>query len=119
MADATTTVASLREAMRQFVAEREWEQFHSPKNLVMALAAEAAELLEHFLWVDNAESKRMVQDPEKRRAVADEMADVAGCLLSLSNALNLDLSDAINNKMARNENKYPAEQYRGRSTLER
>jgi NTP pyrophosphatase (non-canonical NTP hydrolase) len=105
--------------MRQFVADREWEQFHSPKNLVMALAAEAAELLEHFLWVDNAESKRMVQDPEKRRAVADEMADVAGCLLSLSNALNLDLSDAINDKMARNENKYPAEQYRGRSTLER
>lgn len=114
MPDATTTMGDLREAMRQFVAEREWEQFHSPKNLVMALAAEAAELLEHFLWVDNAESQRVVQDAEKRRAVADEMADVAGCLFALSNALNLDLSDAINDKMARNKMKYPVEQYRGK-----
>ena len=114
MPDATTTVAELREAMRQFVTEREWEQFHSPKNLVMALAAEAAELLEHFLWVDNAESQRLVQDPEKRRAVADEMADVAGCLMALSNALNLDLSEAIHDKMARNKSKYPVDQYRGK-----
>src|SRR5438874_1899985 len=114
MPDATTTVAELREAMRQFVTEREWGQFHSPKNLVMALAAEAAELLEHFLWVDNAESQRLMQDPEKRRAVADEMADVAGCLMALSNALNLDLSDAIRDKMARNKVKYPVEQYRGK-----
>ncbi|MFL5240911.1 MAG: nucleotide pyrophosphohydrolase [Gemmataceae bacterium] len=118
MADATTTVASLRDAMRQFVAERQWERFHSPKNLVMALAAEAAELLEHFLWVDNAESERMVQEPAKRRAVADEMADVAGCLFSLCNALDLDLSDAINDKMARNKDKYPVEQYRGRASLD-
>jgi dCTP diphosphatase len=114
MPDATTTVAELREAMRQFVTEREWEPFHSPKNLVMALAAEAAELLEHFLWVENAESQRLVQDPEKRRAVADEMADVAGCLMALSNALNLDLSDAIRDKMARNKVKYPVDQYRGK-----
>jgi NTP pyrophosphatase (non-canonical NTP hydrolase) len=114
MPDATTTVAELREAMRQFVTEREWEQFHSPKNLVMALAAEAAELLEHFLWVDNAESQRLMQDPEKRRAVADEMADVAGCLMALSNALDLDLTDAIRDKIARNKVKYPVEQYRGK-----
>jgi dCTP diphosphatase len=114
MPDSTTTVSALREAMRQFVAEREWEQFHSPKNLVMALAAEAAELLEHFLWVDNAESQRIVLDNEKRRAVADEMADVAGCLFSLANALNLDLSDAIRDKMARNKMKYPVELYRGK-----
>jgi NTP pyrophosphatase (non-canonical NTP hydrolase) len=97
--------------MRQFVTEREWEQFHSPKNLVMALAAE---LLEHFLWVDNAESQRLMQDPKKRRAVADEMADVAGCLMALSNALNLDLSDAIRDKMARNKIKYPVDEYRGK-----
>jgi dCTP diphosphatase len=114
MPDATTTVAELREAMRRFVAEREWERFHSPKNLVMALAAEAAELLEHFLWVDNDESRQAVQDPAKRKEVADEMADVACCLFALSNELGLDLSDAIADKMTRNVAKYPVEQYRGK-----
>jgi NTP pyrophosphatase (non-canonical NTP hydrolase) len=114
MPDATTTVATLKNAMRQYVAEREWERFHSPKNLVMALAAEAAELLEHFLWVDNDESRKKAQNPAKRQAIADEMADIAGCLFALSNTLDLDLSDAINDKMARNAVKYPAEQYRGK-----
>jgi NTP pyrophosphatase (non-canonical NTP hydrolase) len=114
MPDASTTLATLRDAMRRYIAEREWERFHSPKNLVMALAAEAAELLEHFLWVDNDESHKLAQNPAKRQAIADEMADVAGCLFALSNALDLDLSDAINNKMARNAVKYPAKQYRGK-----
>src|SRR6266567_7776369 len=107
MPDATTTLATLKDAMRRFVHEREWEPFHSPKNLVMALAAEAGELLEHFLWVDNDASRKMVEAPAKRQAIADEMADVAGCLFALSNALGIDLSDAINDKMARNAVKYP------------
>jgi dCTP diphosphatase len=114
MPDATTTLATLRDAMRRYVAEREWERFHSPKNLVMALAAEAAELLEHFLWVDNDESRTLAANPAKRQAIADELADVAGCLFALSNALDLDLSDAINDKMLRNAVKYPVEQYRGK-----
>lgn len=114
MADAATTVAALREGMQRFVAERDWEQFHSPKNLVMALAAEAAELLEHFLWVDNEEARRVATQPEKKRAIADEMADVAGCLFALANTLDIDLSEAIADKMARNQKKYPAEQYRGK-----
>jgi dCTP diphosphatase len=114
MADAGTTLETLKSGMRRFVEEREWEKFHSPKNLVMALAAEAAELLEHFLWVDNEESKKLVQNPAKRQAVADEIADVAGCLFALSNALDLDLSDAINDKMARNAIKYPVAKYRGK-----
>jgi NTP pyrophosphatase (non-canonical NTP hydrolase) len=114
MPDATTTLADLKEAHRRFVAEREWEPFHSPKNLVMALAAEAAELLEHFLWVDNAAARQLVQEPAKRKAVADELADVTGCLLALCNELDIDLSDAVADKMARNAVKYPAEQYRGK-----
>jgi dCTP diphosphatase len=114
MPDATTTLADVKEAQRRFVAEREWEQFHSPKNLVMALAAEAAELLEHFLWVDDDASRKSVQDPAKRKAVADELADVAGCLLALCNELGIDLSDAIADKMARNAEKYPVEKYRGK-----
>jgi dCTP diphosphatase len=114
MADATTTLAELKDAQRRFVVEREWELFHSPKNLVMALAAEAAELLEHFLWVDNDASRKSVQDPAKRKAVADELADVAGCLFALCNELDIDLSDAIADKMARNAVKYPVEQFRRR-----
>ena len=77
MPDLTTTVAALREAMRRFVAERDWEQLHSPKNLAMGLSVEAAELMEHFLWVDNAESRRLADDPARLGEVADEMADVA------------------------------------------
>jgi NTP pyrophosphatase (non-canonical NTP hydrolase) len=108
MADATTTLATLKEAMRAFVAERSWEPYHSPKNLVMGLAVETAELMEHFLWLDAEQSRALARDPEQRAAVADELADVACHLLNLSNVLGIDLSDAITAKMARNALKYPA-----------
>jgi dCTP diphosphatase len=114
MADASTTVAVLREAVQRFAAERAWEPFHSPKNLSMALAAEAAELMEHFLWVDSEASRAIVNDPAGLAAVADEVADVAILVLNLSNVLGLDLSTAIASKMARNAEKYPLEKYRGR-----
>jgi dCTP diphosphatase len=81
MPDDTITVSVLREAMRRFVAERNWEPFHSPKNLSMGAAVEAAELMEHFLWVDNEASRHVVQDAKKREQIADEMADVL-CMLS-------------------------------------
>ena len=114
MPDSTTTVADLKDAWRRFVAERDWEQFHSPKNLAMGMAVEVAELMEHFLWIDNDASRQLVRDPAKLQQVADEMADVAGFLLALSNELGLDLSDAIRAKMARNALKYPVETSRGR-----
>jgi NTP pyrophosphatase (non-canonical NTP hydrolase) len=114
MADAVATVAELKDAIRQFVAEREWEPFHSPKNLSMSLAVEAAELMEHFLWVDSEASRRLVEDPAKRGEVADEVADVGCLLLNFSIVLGLDLSEAIRNKMAMNALKYPVEKYRGR-----
>jgi dCTP diphosphatase len=114
MPDSTTTVADLREAMARFVAEREWQQFHTPKNLAMALAAEAAELMEHFLWIDNEESRAVVRDRAQLEQVADEIADVAGVVFALCNALDLDLSDVVARKMARNVHKYPVEKCRGR-----
>jgi NTP pyrophosphatase (non-canonical NTP hydrolase) len=114
MPDATTTLAVLKDAMRQFVAERSWERFHSPKNLSMGVAIEAAELMEHFQWVDVEASLQVGQDPARREAIADEMADVACYLLALSNTLGIDLSEAILAKLAKNAIKYPAEQYRGR-----
>ncbi len=118
MPDATTPVSDLRDLMRRFVADRDWQQFHSPKNLAMALCAEAAELLEHFLWIDNDESRRQMLDPKRRGPVCDEIADVLGILLALCNALDLDLSDAFQDKMAKNVLKYPVEKIRGRYRLE-
>src|SRR5262249_61984266 len=107
MPDTTTTLAALKEAMARFVAEREWQPFHSPKNLVMGLSVEAAELMEHFLWIDNEASRQVVADGARREAVADEMADVACYLLALSNTLGIDLSDAIGAKLAKNAVRYP------------
>ena len=118
MPDSTTTVAALRESMARFVTEREWEQFHSPKNLAMALAAEAAELMEHFLWIDNDASRQLVRDPALRGPIADEIADVAGVVFALCNALGFDLSDIVADKMARNVHKYPVEKCRGRYRVE-
>ena len=118
MPDASTTVSELRQAMAQFVAERDWEQFHSPKNLVMGLAVEAAELMEHFLWIDNESSRQVGNEPARLAEVADEMADVACYLLALSNTLGIDLSDAIAGKLVKNARKYPVERVRGRFKVE-
>jgi NTP pyrophosphatase (non-canonical NTP hydrolase) len=114
MADATTTVADLKEAMRQFVAERDWEQFHSPKNLAMGLAVEAAELMEHFLWMDNQDSRQVVHGQPLRTMIGEEIADVACYLLALANVMGLDLSATIEDKLKKNAVKYPADKYRGR-----
>lgn len=118
MPDSTTTVAELREAMSRFVAERKWEPFHSPKNLSMGAAVEAAELMEHFLWVDNDGSRQLIREATKMGEIADEMADVACYLLALCNTLNIDLSEAVLAKLAKNALKYPAEKYRGRYRLD-
>ena len=85
MPDNTTPVAALKEAMARFVAEREWEQFHSPKNLTMALAVEAAELMEHFQWLTTEASRDLPNDPAKLAEVADELADVIGYSFALAN----------------------------------
>jgi NTP pyrophosphatase (non-canonical NTP hydrolase) len=116
--DSKTTIAELREGMARFVRAREWEQYHSPKNLVMALSAEAAELMEHFLWIDNETSRGVVNDPAKLAEVADEIADVAGVIFALCNCLGLDLATIVRDKMARNELKYPVEKVRGKYRIE-
>ncbi len=113
-ADATTTVAELRKLVADFVAERDWSQFHSPKNVSMALAIEAAELMEHFQWLTTDASRRLVDDPAKLAAIGEEIADVIGYLFALANELGIDLSSAIRAKMVKNAVKYPAEQFRGR-----
>ena len=115
MADADATIASLRQAMQAFVDERDWRKFHTPKNLAMSLAIEAAEVMEHFQWLDVGESIEYVRDPVRRAEVADEIADVCCYLLSLVNALDIDLSDAVLGKLVKNAQKYPADKFHGRS----
>jgi NTP pyrophosphatase (non-canonical NTP hydrolase) len=112
--DATTTVAELRQLVADFVAERDWSQFHSPKNVSMALAIEAAELMEHFQWITTEASRRIADDPAKLAAVAEEIADVVGYSMALANELGIDLSSTIRAKMIKNAQKYPADQFRGR-----
>jgi NTP pyrophosphatase (non-canonical NTP hydrolase) len=112
--DAETTVAELRELVADFVAERDWSQFHSPKNVSMALAIEAAELMEHFQWLSTEASRRLADDPEKLAEVGEELADVVGYSFALANELGIDLSRAVRAKMIKNAQKYPADQYRGR-----
>jgi NTP pyrophosphatase (non-canonical NTP hydrolase) len=114
MPDAQTTIADLRAQVKAFVAERDWAQFHSPKNLSMAVAIEAAELMEHFQWLTIEESEDLVEEGTIRGQVVDELADVLIYCLSLANALDVDLSEAIVRKLAYNARKYPADEYRGR-----
>lgn len=114
MSDRSTTLADLRDVVRRFVDERDWRQFHSPKNLSMSLAIEAAELMEHFQWIDAAESRRVADDPAKLAEVREEIADVLCYLLALANELDVDLAAAVRDKMMKNAAKYPAELSRGR-----
>ncbi|MCL7455456.1 MAG: nucleotide pyrophosphohydrolase [Anaerolineae bacterium] len=112
--DARTTISALREAVAAFVDARDWQPFHSPKNLSMSIAIEAAELMERFQWLTTEEARATTQDPAERAAVADELADIVIYCLSLSNALDLDLSSAVLGKLQTNEHRYPADEFRGR-----
>lgn len=115
LTDSVTTIQQVKERVRAFAREREWEQFHSPKNLSMALAAEAAELMEHFLWCSSADSTAVVAEPAKRRNIADELADIVIYAAEFANVTGLDLAAAIEAKMTANAAKYPVEKARGRS----
>ena len=101
----------LRVRLREFAAEREWQRFHSPKNLAMALVAEGGELLEVFQWLTEAESR--APSPAERAAAAEEMADVLLYLIRLADELGIDLADAARRKLAINADKYPADKARG------
>lgn len=115
LTDSATTVAEIKTRVLAFVRERDWEQFHSPKNLSMALAAETGELMEHFLWATNEQSRAIATEPAKRSKIADELADVVIYALEFANITGLDVAAAVEAKMAANAKKYPVEKARGRS----
>ncbi|HEY7985294.1 MAG TPA: nucleotide pyrophosphohydrolase [Methylophilaceae bacterium] len=105
------SLEALRERLRNFVQEREWDQFHSPKNLAMAMIVEAAELVEHFQWMTEQESKSL--SPEKRVEVEHEIADTFVYLLRIAEVLGVDIIQAANRKIDLNALKYPVEKARG------
>ena|SRR5271165_5528495 len=116
MSDAQATSDSdalqkLRIALRNFAAERDWDQFHSPKNLAIALNVEAAELLEHFQWLSDADSNDL--PPGTHARVREELADVLLYLVRLADKLNIDLASAAAEKIQINSAKYPVEKARG------
>jgi len=104
------SLEELRQQLRRFAQARDWEQFHTPKNLSMALIAEAAELIEHFQWLTAKESEAL--PPARREAVAQEMADVLIYLVRMADRLGVDLIAAAARKMAANEERYPASKVR-------
>lgn len=113
VSDSSTTVSQLRELVARFVSERDWAKFHDPKNLSMAIAIEAAELMEHFQWARSDDLAALAADDSLRGEIRDELADVLCFALALANALSIDVADAVTDKMRKNAQKYPAEQYRG------
>ena len=115
MPDHTVTLASLKERIMAFAHEREWEQFHSPKNLSMALAAEAGELMEHFLWMESADSHDLRAKAGRLEKIEEEISDVVIFALQFANVAGIDLAEAIDRKLAINAAKYPVEKARGRS----
>ena len=115
LSDASTSVAELKSRILAFARERDWEQFHAPKNLSMALAAEAGELMEHFLWATPEASADLAHQPAKRAAIESELADVVIYALEFANITGIDVAGAIERKMAANAARYPVEKARGRS----
>lgn len=115
LTDATTTFAELKSRVLAFAQERDWEQFHAPKNLSMALAAEAGELMEHFLWATPDASRMIAHEPTMRKKIEEELADVIIYALEFANMTQIDVAAVIEAKMAANAKKYPVEKARGRS----
>lgn len=104
---------AIQERLRTFVRERDWEKFHTPKNLAMALSGEVGELVELFQWLTPEESSNVLQDPPKAQQVKHELADVFVYLLRLADVLGVSLEEAVKEKLTVNETKYPAHLARG------
>lgn len=115
MNDRETSLQEIKDRVLQFARERDWEQFHSPKNLSMAIAAESGELLEHFLWGESEASREVTHDAQKIAKIREELADIVIYAIEFANMTDTDLSDAIEKKMLHNAAKYPVDKSKGRS----
>ena len=114
MNDNNTVINDLKKTVKNFVEEREWRQFHTPKNLSMSVAIESAELMELFQWLSKKESIKAMSSGKLRKNAIDEVADVFIYLIAFCNANNIDIKQAIDQKMKKNKKKYPANVFKGR-----
>jgi len=111
--DDKTSVSTLKQKVARFRDDRDWLKFHNPKDLSMALSIESSELQELFLWKDHESVRKIQRDEELLRRMTEEIADISIYLLSLSNVLGIDLSDAVTQKLAQNTQKYPVDKSKG------
>jgi len=116
MNDADTTLGDLRDMVREFRDRREWAGFHTPKNLSMAIAIEAAELMEEFQWLSADEAWGLRDNARRLTAIGEELADVVIYALSFANSLDLDVTTMVLDKLSKNAEKYPEGDYRGKSS---
>tara|TARA_B100001142_G_scaffold315168_1_gene353465 strand:+ start:2172 stop:2519 length:348 start_codon:yes stop_codon:yes gene_type:complete len=114
MSDKQTTIQEIRSLIDSFADERDWQQFHSPKNLSMSISIEAAELMELFQWLSLEEAKKVMESGKSRENAIDEIADVLIYAFAFCIRNNIDISDAIRQKMKKNIKKYPKDRYKGR-----
>lgn len=115
MADNDSSILDVREKVANFVEERDWEKFHTPKNLSMSIAIEAAELMEIFQWMKDDEANDILANPSTLQRIREELADILIYSISLSNTLKLDISEAISEKLGKNSQKYPIQKAKGLS----
>lgn len=111
--DQSTTIAALKERVKQFVDDRDWAKYHNPKDVAVSITIEAAELVEIFQWVKDSEQDKVTGDSAKMRKLKDELADVLIYCVSLANVLDIDIGQAVFQKIAKNEGKYPVERIKG------
>ena len=111
--DENTTIEDLKLIVKEFVQKRDWQKFHTPRNLVESISIESAELLEIFQWSSVEYGSLIEYDNTIKERVREELADVLIYLISLSNTLEIDIAEAINDKMKKNEKKYPIDEFRG------
>ena len=113
MMDKKNTIDTLKNFVENFVKERDWSQFHSPKNISMALAIEASELMDIFKWDTEKDSKVKMSEDKSRQEAIDELADIIIYAIAFANRNNIDISSAIEQKMEKNEKKYPVDKFKG------
>lgn len=113
MTDSNTTIAKLKEIIKQYCEERDWDQYHNPKELAIGVITEAAELLEPFRFKSEEEMKVLLKNPETRNEISEEMADVLYFILRMAQMYGIDLSTAFERKMEQNRRKYPIDRARG------
>ena len=114
MSDKKITIQEIKDLMESFVKERDWQQFHKSKNLSMALSVEASELVELFQWLENEEAEQMMKDNDFRSKAIDEIADILLYAIAFANRNDIDISEAIKQKIEKNKKKYPSDKFKGR-----